>query len=99
MKKSTGVEIKATNIALGIISLLSFALAFISERYRTTAIIIAFILLIIVLISTQEYKIAELGKRNQRLEEKLKIHEQLIEIKKDRALLKEKNTYNEKRSK
>lgn len=84
------MEIKTTNIILGILSILSFVLAFLSQEYRLIAIALAFILAIIIIISAQEYKIKELKVSQAKLEEKLKIHEQLIEIKKDIEILKEK---------
>lgn len=84
------MEVKATDIILGILAILSFVFSFVSERYRTILLIFTFVLTIIIIISLQEYKISELKARYGRLEEKLKIHEQLIDIKKDIELLKEK---------
>jgi len=85
------MEIKTTDLILGILTILSLALAVISPEYRTIAIASAFILMIMGLISLQNFKMRDLIFEQKRLKEKLKIHEQLINIKKDIELLKEKN--------
>ncbi|MDO8459532.1 MAG: hypothetical protein Q7S74_00330 [Nanoarchaeota archaeon] len=69
------------DIILGILTILSFILAFISEEYRIPATILAFVLMIVIIISLEHVKINEIATDNFKLHEKLKIYEQLIDIK------------------
>ncbi len=91
------MESKALNIVLGILSALSFIWSYISKENRTIAIIIGFLLILFIFISEKNIKLQNLEENQKRLEEKLKIHEQLIDIKKDIELLKEKRLKNNER--
>jgi len=75
------MELEVWDILLGGLTILSAVWAFISEQYRLLAIIISFILLTIVILSKQSSKIGDIIFEQKRLEEKLKIHEMLIEMK------------------
>jgi len=79
------------DIILAGLSVLSFVLAFISEEYRLIAIIFAFVLLILLLISFQflEFsslkkdllkEISELKNGQKRNSERLKIYERLAKL-------------------
>ncbi len=82
------MESRALNFILGLLSILSFIWSFISEENRIIAITIGFILIIFILISEKNIKLENLENEQKRIEEKLKIHEQLIDIKSDIRLLK-----------
>ena len=69
------------NIILGILSVLSFVLAFVSEEYRIVAILLAFVLLVILIVSVLSFEIFNLKSEQSMLAEKLKIHEHLISMK------------------
>ena len=77
------MESPVLNSLLGLISLLSFIWAFFSQQNRIIAIIIGFVLMIIISISEQNAKVKVLIDEQKRFEEKLKIHQQLIDIKAD----------------
>ena len=83
------MESRVTNIVLGFLTILSFIWSFISEENRILAVIIGFILIILIIFSEKNTKIQIIEEELKRLKEKLKIHEQLIDIKKDIELLKE----------
>ena len=83
------MEPKALNVILGILTLLSFIWSAVSKEYRIIAIVIGFMLLIFLIVSEQDTKVNEIFKDQKRVEEKLKIHEQLIDIKADIKYLKE----------
>lgn len=80
--------LNVTDILLGGLAILSIVLAIISEENRIIAIGITFGLMTILVISNQEFKLNKLIENQKRLRDKLKIHEQLIDIKKEIALLK-----------
>lgn len=82
------MESKALNIILGLLSFMSFIWSYISVENRTIAIVIGFMLTIIIFISEKNIKVQNLEEELKRLGEKLKIHEQLVDIKKEIALLK-----------
>lgn len=77
------MELDIWDILLGILTILSASWAYISEKNRTIAIVLAFILITIIIISKQNKKIFDMNSEQKRLEEKLKIHEMLIDIKSD----------------
>ena len=85
------MESKALNIILGLLGILSFIWSYFSPENRTIGVIIGFALFILIFLSEQNERIKEMSLQQQKLEEKLKIHEQLIDIKKDIHILKEKN--------
>ncbi len=72
---------KVWDLILGLLSILSVLLAVISEEYRILAFTVAFVLFIILIISNQGVEISRLKFGQEKLAEKLKIHEQLIDIK------------------
>ena len=80
-----------TNIILGALTILSFIWAYLSEENRIIAIMFGFILVILIIISERNENIRIIEKSLQKLEEKLKIHEQLIDINADIKLLKERD--------
>ena len=82
------MESKALNIVLGLLTIMSFIWSYISPENRIIAVIIAFVLIILIFISEKNIKIRELEEGQRKIEEKLKIHEQLIDIKKEIELLK-----------
>jgi uncharacterized membrane protein YqjE len=71
------------NILLGLVAVLSFVWSVFSEQYRIIAIVLGFVLIIVMILSEQNSKIQNLVNEQKKLEEKLKIHEQLIDIKSD----------------
>ena len=85
------MESKALNIVLGLLSILSFIWSFMSQENRIVAIVIGFVLIVFILISEKNVRLQKLEEGQKKLEEKLKIHEQLISIKKDIELLKIEN--------
>ena len=85
------MESDILNIILGLLTVLSFIWAYISEQNRIIAIVIGFLLIVIILVSEKNIKLQQLTESQKRLQEKLKIHEQLIEIKKDIEILKERH--------
>ena len=85
------MESKALNIVLELLSMLSFIWSFMSKENRIVAIVIGFVLIVFILISEKNVRLQKLEEGQKKLEEKLKIHEQLISIKKDIELLKIEN--------
>lgn len=83
------MESKVLNIILGLFGVLSFIWSYFSIENRVIAVIIGFTLFILIFLSEQNEKIKEISSMQQKQEEKLKIHEQLIDIKKDIEILKE----------
>lgn len=77
------MEFDALNIISVIFSIASFIWSIFSEQYRIIAVLIGFVLIIIILVSEQNKRVNSLLNEHKRLEEKLKIHEQLINIKAD----------------
>jgi len=77
------MELDALDIILALLAILSAIWAFVSEQFRILAVIIAFTFLAIVILSKQSQKISEITSEQKRINEKLKIHEQLIDIKAD----------------
>ena len=75
------MDLDLWDLLLGCLTILSAIWAFISERYRLLAIIIAFVLVTIIVLSKQNQKIFEMCLEQKKLIEKLKIHEQLTDIK------------------
>ena len=75
------MDIDIWDIILILLAILSSIWAFISKQYRIWAIIIAFILMTIIILSKQNKNIDSLIFEQNRLLEKLKIHEQLIDMK------------------
>jgi len=63
------------NVTLGVLSVLSFVLAFISEEYRIIAILLAFVLLVILIVSVLGFEMFYMKSEQSRLVEKLKIYE------------------------
>lgn len=90
------MESKALNVILGLLGVLSFIWSYFSPENRVIALIIGFTLFILIFLSEQNEKIKEMSLTQQKLDEKLKIHEQLIDIKKDIEILKEINYYGKK---
>lgn len=90
MKKwKINMEIRIWDVIAFILSFLSFAWAIISEEFRILAITLSFLLGIILVISSQNSQINKIIYGQKKLEEKLKIHEQLIDIKAEIKNLKE----------
>lgn len=83
------MEVAVVNILLGFLAFLSFVWAFFSPENRVIALIVGFTLFILIFLSEQNQTIKELADDQKRLEEKLKIHQQLIDIRSDIAMLKE----------
>ncbi len=83
------MESKILNWILGLLTILSFVWSYISEDNRIIAIVIGLILIVFIFISEKSEKIIDLESEQKKLGEKLKIHEQLIEIKKDIEFLKQ----------
>ena len=77
------MEGKLLNIVLGAITLLSFVWAYLSENNRIIAIIIGFLLIVLILISERNEKLNALSEEQKKMGEKLKIHEQLTDMKAD----------------
>jgi hypothetical protein len=77
------MELNTTNIILAFITVLSFVWSYFSEQNRIVAVILGFVLLLIIILTAQDKKIESIEKEQRRLEEKLKIYEQLINIKAD----------------
>ena len=75
------METNTLNIVLGILTVLSIIITFISEKYRLISIVITFIFIIIIIISMQQINISDIQKEQNKLKEKLNIHQQLIDIK------------------
>ncbi len=82
------MESKALNIILGLIGVISFIWSYFSEENRIIALIIGFTIFILIFLSEKNDKIDSILSTQQKLEEKLKIHEQLIDIKSDVNILK-----------
>ena len=91
------MELDALDIILALLAILSAIWAFVSEQFRILAVIIAFTFLAIVILSKQSQKISEITSEQKRINEKLKIHEQLINIKADIRYLEREVIKNEKR--
>lgn len=85
------MELKTSNILLVVLSLSSFIWSVISPEFRTPAMMIGFVMLVLLILSEQNTKLEILSAEYSRLNEKLKIHEQLIDIKADIKELKRKN--------
>lgn len=81
------MESRIVNLILGFLSVLSFIWSFLSEQHRLIAIVIGFVFLMIIITSEKNIKIQEITEEQKRLGEKLKIHEQLIDIKADIRVL------------
>lgn len=77
------MEFDILDIGLAFIALLTFILSYFSEQYRIIAIMAGFILIIMVMMSNQNKKIQDMKEEQKRLQEKLKIHESIINIKAD----------------
>lgn len=77
------MKMRVLNIILGLLTVLSFVWAYLSEENRIIAAIIGFLLIMIILFSERNIKVQELAEEQKRLGEKLKIHEQLVDIKAD----------------
>ncbi len=77
------MESRILNAILAILSITSFVWSYFSQENRIIGIIISFLLIILILISEKNIKIKELEIEQKKLEEKLKIHEQLINVKSD----------------
>jgi len=71
---------KIWDLIIGILTFLSLMLAFISEEYRIIAIIFAFVLSIILIVSLQSLEISNLKLEQRKLSEKLKIYKRLAKI-------------------
>lgn len=84
------MESKALNIILGLFGVLSFIWSYFSKENRIIGIIVGFTIFILIFLSEQNQRIEDLTSQQKKSEEKLKIHEQLIDIKKDIELIKEK---------
>ncbi len=84
------MEARTINIVLGLLTILSFVWSYVSEENRAIAIIFGFILTILIIISERNKNVQIIEIELKRLQEKLKIHEHLIDMKKDIELLKEK---------
>jgi hypothetical protein len=69
------------NILLGLIAVLSFVWSVFSEEYRIIAIMLGFVLIIVIILSEQNSKVKDLINEQRKVEEKLKIYEQLINMK------------------
>jgi len=74
------MKISIIDMALGLLSILSFALAFISEEYRLIASISAFVLLIFLVLSFQFLEISEIRNEQKKNSERLKIYERLSKL-------------------
>jgi len=81
------MELRIFDMILGVLTILSLILAFISEEFRILAIIFAFVLMIVIIISIQNIKISSIILEHKKLQEKLKIHEHLIDIKVNTKIL------------
>ncbi len=68
------MEIKIWDIILGLLAIISFVWAFISEENRTLGIVLGFMLMIIIVVSTEKTRISDAELELKRLGEKLKIH-------------------------
>ena len=77
------MELDIFDVLLGLLTILSFVLAFVSEEYRILAIIFAFILMVLIALSKQNKKIGEIKFNQRRLSERLKIYEMFIDMKSD----------------
>ncbi len=82
------MDVRVWDVGWAVLAFLSFIFAYISDKYRELAIIFGFILMIIGIVSIQNSKIFEIVLEQRRLDEKLKIHEQLVTIKADICELK-----------
>ena len=85
------MELKTSNILLIVLSISSFIWSVISPEFRTPAMMIGFVMLVLLIISEQNMKIESITSEYFRLNEKLKIHEQLIDIKADIREIKRRN--------
>ena len=77
------MENNILNVILGLLTILSFIWSYISEENRVIAIVIGFLLIVLILFSEKNERLNVLSQNQTRLEEKLKIHEQFIDIKSD----------------
>ena len=84
------MELKVLDMFLIVLSVLSFVWSFFSEEYRLLALVLGFVFIIVAVMSVKNEKIEVMFEEQRKLGEKLKIHEQLIDIKKDIEILKEK---------
>ena len=91
------MESRALNIILGLLGMPSFIRSYFSPENRIIGAIIGFALFILIFLSEQNEKIKDIESLEKKLEEKLKIYEQLINIKKDIDILKERINKNGKR--
>lgn len=83
------MDARIINIILSTLTGLSFVWAYFSEENRIIGIILGFILIILIIISERNEDLASLKEDVRKLKDKLNIHEQLIEIKKNIELLKQ----------
>jgi len=77
------MESRALNLFLGLLSVLSFIWSFISKENRIIAITLGFILIILTLISEKNIRLENLESEQKRLNEKLNIYKELINMKAD----------------
>ncbi len=91
------MESKILDLILALFGILSFVWSFFSSENRVIAIIVGFALFILMFLSEQNQRIKEIISEHRRLEEKLKIHEQLIDMKAEIKNLKEKINCKKKR--
>ncbi len=82
------MDSRIINIILGTLTGLSFIWAYLSENNRIIGIILGFILMILIIISEKNKDIAIIKEELKKLKEKLNIHQQLINIKKDIEIIK-----------
>jgi len=68
------------DLILGALSLLSIVLAFVSQEYRIFAVSAFFILLIIVILSSQSIEISKIKEEQKKTFERLKIYERLSKV-------------------
>ena len=83
------MESKALDVIISLLGILSFIWSFFSPENRVIAIIVGFALFILMFLSEQNQRIKEIISEHRGLEEKLKIHEQLIDMKAEIKNLKE----------
>ena len=75
------MDSRVLNVILGLLTILSFVWSYFSEENRIIAVIIGFLLIVLILVSEKNDKLYSVLENQKRIEEKLKIHEQLIDIK------------------
>ena len=82
------MESKILNLILGLITVISFVWAYVSEENRVIAIIIAFMLIILIIVSEQSSKVERVEGEMKRIEEKFKIYKELSILRAEVDLLK-----------